>query len=280
MTLIRLLRAATERLFAAGIEDASLEAEVLLRHVLGITKTEFYLRFDAAVSHTDETEFELVLQRRIIGEPTAYITGHREFFGLDFKIDRRVLIPRPESELLVERAILLGNGGARTFADVGTGSGCIAISIAYALSSATAYAIDVSTDALEVAQMNCERHGVEDKVILLNGDLLSPMPCNVDVIIGNLPYVKRSEVVGINTNGYEPRLALDGGPDGLDIMRRLSSQAASKLNPGGALLLELGQGQAEEACRIIGGDLDCSNCEVVKDLAGIERMLVVKLKRD
>ncbi len=280
MTLIRLLRAATERLFAAGIEDASLEAEVLLRHVLGITKTEFYLRFDAAVSHTDETEFELVLQRRIIGEPTAYITGHREFFGLDFKIDRRVLIPRPESELLVERAILLGNGGARTFADVGTGSGCIAISIAYALSSATAYAIDVSTDALEVAQMNCERHGVEDRVILLNGDLLSPMPCNVDVIIGNLPYVKRSEVVGINTNGYEPRLALDGGPDGLDIMRRLSSQAASKLNPGGALLLELGQGQAEEACRIIGGDLDCSNCEVVKDLAGIERMLVVKLKRD
>jgi release factor glutamine methyltransferase len=280
VTLIRLLRAATERLFAAGIEDASLEAEVLLRHVLGITKTEFYLRFDAAVSHTDETAFELVLQRRISGEPTAYITGHREFFGLDFKVDRRVLIPRPESELLVERAILLGNGGARTFADVGTGSGCIAISIAYALSGATVYAIDVSTDALEVAQMNCERHGVEDRVILLNGDLLSPMSRRVDVIIGNLPYVKRSDVVGINTNGYEPRLALDGGPDGLDIMRRLSSQAASKLNPGGALLVELGQGQAEEACRIIRGDLDCDNCEVVKDLAGIERMLVVKLKRD
>jgi release factor glutamine methyltransferase len=280
VTLIRLLRAATERLFAAGIEDASLEAEVLLRHVLGITKTEFYLRFDAAVSHTDETAFELVLQRRISGEPTAYITGHREFFGLDFRVDRRVLIPRPESELLVERAILLGNGGARTFADVGTGSGCIAISIAYALSGATVYAIDVSTDALEVAQMNCERHGVEDRVILLNGDLLSPMSRRVDVIIGNLPYVKRSDVVGINTNGYEPRLALDGGPDGLDIMRRLSSEAASKLNPGGALLVELGQGQAEEACRIIGGDLACNNCEVVKDLAGIERMLVVKLKRD
>ena len=277
MTLGQLLRNARERLADSGVEDASVEAEVLLRHQFRLSKTELYLRFDSQSSSQDEADLHALLNRRILGEPTAYITGHREFFGLDFLVDRRVLIPRPESELLVERAIILGRGRAKTFADVGTGSGCIAASIAHALPRATVIAVDLSSSALEVARANCERLGVDDRVSLLEGDLLEPITNPVDVIVANPPYVRREEIPSVNTRGFEPEMALDGGEDGLDVVRRISRQAVPKLNPGGSILLELGLGQAQEASSMF--QQACSNAtlQVVKDLAGIERMLVVTL---
>ncbi len=279
MTLEEALRAAKEELSRRSVDDAAIEAEVLLRHVLGLSRPQLYLEFERQITPHEQERLRVAIERRSQGEPTAYITGHREFYGLDFLVDPRVLIPRPESELLVDTAIELGREGPRTFADVGTGSGCIAISLAVNLPESKFFATDASADALEVALANVRRHDVERRITLLHGDLAEPLPQKVDVLVANLPYVRRSDVAAVNTQGYEPELALDGGEDGLDAVRKLLAQSVAKVKGGGSILLEIGMGQREAAVEAVMKTFPGASVRVLSDLAGIPRVVVVRPNR-
>ena len=271
MTLKQALSRARDVLAGNNVDDAPLESELLLRHTLNISRTQLYLDLDHKLSPQEEEAFWRLVERRLNGEPTAYITGHREFYGLDFHVDPRVLIPRPESELLVETALgLAQNHPLSTIAEIGTGCGAIAISLALGLPQARIYATDISAAALEVALVNCQKHGVIDRVHLLRGDMLDPLPQPVDLIIANLPYVRESE---LTETGFEPRLALDGGSDGTERIRQLCRQAGSKLSAGGYLLLEMGSGQRGTVTNFLHSIFPGGRIEVVPDLSGIERVI-------
>ncbi|MEE8420369.1 MAG: peptide chain release factor N(5)-glutamine methyltransferase [Dehalococcoidales bacterium] len=274
MTRQQALSQGREIFQANNIEDAFLESEILLRHVLELNRAQFYLDIEDALSQEQAEAYWHLIERRRGGEPTAYITGHREFYGREFYVDTRVLIPRPESELLVEKALCLARKKPiATVADIGTGCGAIAVSLALNLAPAKVYATDVSGDALEVAGINGQRHGVADKICLRRGDLLEPLPEPVDLIIANLPYVQESTVLEDSSLSFEPSLALDGGPAGVEIIRRLCRQVSGKLNPGGCLLLEIGQGQRAAVSRFLGEFLPDGEIEIDKDLGGIERVV-------
>jgi release factor glutamine methyltransferase len=279
LTVRQALSRAVEILTSAGVETPNLEAELLLRHTLKQDRVEFYLYLDSELSPERDKEFQSYIQQRLNNEPTAYITGHREFYGLDFIVNRDVLIPRPESELLVEKALeIAGDRNLSLIADIGTGCGAIAISLAVNLPGTDIYATDISPAALEVARSNCRKHGVADRVSLLEGDLLSPLPVAVDLIIANLPYVREPELAGVNTDGFEPALALDGGADGLEKVRRLCVQAGDKLRPGGYLLLEIGQGQGEKVAALLSGLYQSGKVGLTPDLSGIERVVKMRLR--
>ena len=227
---------ARSRLERAGIADAALESEVILRHSLGIDRAAF---FAALEEHPDSSALRLadsLVDRRKGGEPLAYILGRREFYGLDLLVTPAVLIPRQETELLVDSILEFGRGRpGLAVADVGTGSGAIAVAAAVNLPACRVYATDASEAALRVAGDNCRMHGVEDRVELRHGDLLDPLDVRVDVIASNPPYVMTGELAGLAREiGREPVEALDGGPDGLDVIRRLFEQAPAALRPGGA----------------------------------------------
>jgi len=278
LTLKQVLSRARGILAENSIEDAPLECELLLRHALNLSRTQLYLGLDHELRPKQEEAFWHLLKRRLDGEPTAYITGHREFYGLDFYVDHRVLIPRPESELLVETALgLAQNYPLSTIAEVGTGCGAIAISLALSLPEAKIYATDISAAALEVALVNCQKHGVVDKVHLLHGNMLDPLPEAVDLIIANLPYVKQSELARMGSARFEPRLALDGGSDGTERIRQLCRQAGGKLRPSGFLLLEIGQGQKRAVTAFLHTLFPNGKIEVVPDLGGIDRVVNLSL---
>ena len=278
MTRQQALERARELLIRHKIEDAALEAELLLRHTLKIDRAQLYTEPDCELKSKQADTYKTFVKRRIKGEPSAYITGHRQFFGLDFIVDKRVLIPRPETELLVEQAIKHAkNYQNPVIIDVGTGSGAIAVSLAVNLPRAEIYAVDVSKAALKVAGRNCLKHQVGDRVNLLRGDLLTPAPPLADIIVANLPYVLTAEVPEVNTSGFEPRLALDGGPDGLETIKELCLQAGDKLRPGGCLLLELGMGQSPVVSQILRQLYPLAAIEILSDLAGIERVVCLTL---
>jgi release factor glutamine methyltransferase len=253
-----------------NIEDVPLECELLLRHTLKIDRVQLYLKPSDELTPQQDSEFWQLVKRRVGGEPTAYITGRREFFGLDFHIDRRVLIPRPETELLVEKAISLAKDyPGIIIAEIGTGCGAIAICLALNLPRARIYATDISATALEVASLNSERHGVANRITFLHGDMLAPLPEPVELIVANLPYIRSDELNDIR----EPLPALDGGPNGLEKIFKLGYQLAYKLRAGGQLLLEVGQGQSSIVtswlCRLFPN----AKIETIPDLAGIERVV-------
>lgn len=262
------------------IEDAPLEGELLLRHALGINRTQLYLNIDHELEPAREEAFSLLIERRLRGEPSAYITGHREFYGRDFYVDHSVLIPRPESELLVEKAIKLARKSQiSTIAEIGTGCGAIAISLALSLPEAKIYATDISNLALEVALFNCQQHGVTDRVCLLQGDMLDPLPEPVDLMVANLPYVKESELPKSGPLSFEPVLALNGGINGVEKINRLSRQVSVKLRPGGHLLLEIGRGQGRMVTALLRKLFPLAQIEVAPDFSGIERVVGVRLTR-
>ena len=271
MTLKQALSRARDTLAQNNVDDAPLEGELLLRYALNISRTRLYLDLEHKLSPRQEQTFWRLVERRLSGEPTAYITGHREFYGLDFHVDPSVLIPRPESELLVETALELAqNNQILTIADIGTGCGAIAVSLALELPQARIYATDISAAALEVTLGNCRKYGVTDRVRLLRGDMLAPLPHPVDLIIANLPYVKETELA---ETGFEPRLALNGGPDGTEMIGRLCRQIDGKLRPGGYLLLEMGMGQRETVTALLHTIFPEGEIEVIPDLSGIERVI-------
>lgn len=278
MTLKQALSQARDILTAKNIEDATLESELLLRHTLKISRVQLYLALDYELNSKEEETFWHLIERRLSGEPTAYITGHREFFGFDFYVDPSVLIPRPESELLVEKALKLAqNRTIPTIAEVGTGCGAIAISLALNLPQTKIYATDISASALKVALFNCQKHRVVNRICLLQGDMLNPLPEPVDLIVTNLPYVKESELSPIYSANFEPPLALNGGSDGLQKIRQLCCQASNKLCPDGYLLLEIGQGQRRAVTTFLRSLFPSAKIEVTPDLGGIDRVVSLTL---
>lgn len=222
----------------------------------------------------DETEFQHWLKERAGGKPLAYLSHRQDFFGRTFFIDERVLIPRPETELLVEEAVSLAQTRCRgdcMIADIGTGSGCIAITLALELPHVRLWATDLSGSALEVARRNAFDHAVECRITFLEGDLLDPLPGPVDLLVANLPYVSSTWVRGESSIAFEPRQALDGGEDGADVLRRLLLLLPSHLRSSGSALLEIGEEQsflAEWAQELLGG-----TATVIPDLAGKPRLM-------
>jgi release factor glutamine methyltransferase len=275
VTLKQTLLRAREMLTANNIDDARLECELLLRHTLKTSRVQLYLDLDRELSPEQEETFWSLIKRRLSNEPAAYITGHREFYGLDFHVNSDVLIPRPETELLVEKALNLAQRRTTsTIAEIGTGCGAIAISLALNLPGTRIYATDISARALRVALINCEKHGVADKVCLLRGDMLNPLPEPVDLIVANLPYVRETELHSVNG---EPRLALDGGADGLEKIRQLCGQLNGRLHPTGCLLLEIGQGQRETVTAHLHRLFPTAEIEATPDLSGIDRVVSLTL---
>jgi release factor glutamine methyltransferase len=273
-----LLDWATPTLREAGIESPQLDAEVLLAHSLGITRSELYARLDQPSQKAAEKNFRSFVARRLLHEPVAYITGHKEFYGLELQVDRRVLIPRPETETLVEVALTIARQHRVTeLAEVGVGSGAVAIALAVNLPWAEIYATDSSALALEVAEENCRRHDVWDRVHLALGDLLDPLPQPVCLVVANLPYVAEEELDGLASDiiAYEPLSALHGGPHGLDHIRRLLEQAGPWLKPPGMICLEIGATQALVVNALAREHFPAATVAVVRDLAGLDRVVII-----
>lgn len=250
--VVELIRLAAGYLTQRGSPSARLDAELLLAHALGMSRLDLYVQFDRPVTSAETDRFRELIRRRGQGEPVAYLLGEREFRGRLFTVNPAVLIPRPETELLVEAVLSLwrdeGYRGGWVV-DVGTGSGAIAVSLALEHPGCRVAAVDVSADALEVARANGARHGVADAIVFLHGDLLQPLEARglapLEVIVSNPPYVAEEEWAHLDktVRDYEPRLALDGGPDGLAVVRRLISESRRLLPEGGVLAMEVGAGQ-------------------------------------
>lgn len=268
---------ANARLRAGDDPTAALDADLLLAHVLGIEKEELYAHLEVPVGDPANDAYRALVERRAAGEPVAYLRGYKEFFGLRFAVDRRVLIPRPETELLVEAALEVMRRGARwSLADVGTGSGAVAVSIAVNEPRSLAIAIDASSDALEVARSNVQAHGVADRVELREGDLLAPLSEPVEVVVANLPYLRPKALERPTAERasllFEPRAAVVAGPDGLEAIRRCIGQLPAKLAPGGAVLFECDPHQAP-AIEVALRDTIHAATRVLNDLTGAPRVV-------
>jgi release factor glutamine methyltransferase len=255
-----------------------------------MSKTGLYTEPEKSLTSAETEHLRHVVGRRLDREPAAYIVGHCEFYGIDFYVESHTLIPRPETELLVEAAVELagrisGQGEQITIADIGTGCGAIAVSLALALPQAKIYATDISPLALKVAEVNCRRHGVTGRVELLQGNLIEPLPRIVDLIVANLPYVKDCEFVDLSPEirEYEPAIALAGGKDGLGKIREMLEQLWGKGDVHidrwpAYVLLEVGRGQAETVTSLLNEYLPQASIELVRDLGGIERLAKVGLQ--
>lgn len=274
-TVADALTDASRQLAATGSDAPRLEARVLLEKVLGCSRVWLYQHLRDRLDPRQAAELQRLIERRRAGTPLAYLVGIREFYGRTFVVDERVLVPRPETELLVELAVAQLRGSPpATVVDVGTGSGVIAISIALEVPRARVLAIDISREALEVARLNCERLGVEDRVQLHQGDLLEPLRESPDLIVANLPYVARPELEQLQPEVQrEPALALDGGPDGLDIYRRLFAQASRRCPDCRVVLVEIGESQGGAASRLASQHFPRHRVQILQDLAGRDRVV-------
>ena len=259
-----------------GVDAPRLTAEILLAHALGCDRVRLYLDFDKPLGAPELDLFRELVRRRAAGEPTAWLTGRRAFRGHDFRVTPDVLVPRPETELLVDAALeALPQGGS--LLEPCTGSGCIALSVALERPDARVVATELSPAALAVARENAAALGA--RVELLAGDLDAPVPPGerFDVIVSNPPYIPSGELAGLSREVRgEPRMALDGGPDGLDLLRRIVAGAPARLSPGGVLVLEMHESHAgplPALCRAAG----FATAEVRPDLAGLPRLVVARL---
>lgn len=274
---------ASHRLSQEGIDDALFEAELLICHALKLSQTQLYTEFDRILTTAEMNRIRELVQHRLQHEPTAYILKQTEFYGIDFYIDQRVFIPRPETELLVEETLTSTSHcfqkSTITIADVGTGSGAIAVTLALALPQARIYAIDISDLALQVAAINCQRHKVAKQIKLLQGSLLEPLSEPVDIILANLPYIKDSELELLSPEiiNFEATTALAGGEDGLDKIRTLLIQIPGKIRSKGCILIEIAQGQAQAITSLTKNYLPQSSIELIPDLSGIDRVAKICL---
>jgi release factor glutamine methyltransferase len=289
VTVQEALRHGSRVLAEAGSEEASLEAELLLAHALSTDRTHLYQRLREALPDDATRAFDALLQRRLAHEPTAYILGRKEFYGLDFDVTSAAIIPRPETETLVD--LVLEFVGTREVqhetrvVDVGVGCGDVAVALAVNLPQAEIIATDVSPQALALARRNAERRGVAGRIRFLEGDLLEPLDAPLDVIAANLPYVRTDdfEAAPPEIRQHEPRLGLDGGPDGLRLIERLLGQACllaggprRYLKSGGALFIEIGEEQGDAARTLAAEVFPQARIEVKQDLSRLDRVLVVR----
>ncbi len=284
------LKEGMARLRAANVPSHTLAAELLLMHALGRDRTWLYTHPEASLEPAQAERYFAFIARRAAGEPVQYLTGKQEFWGLEFKVTPAVLIPRPETEHVIEVALArlgprgfkihLDTGAPREklqVADVGTGSGCLAVALAYELPHADVFATDISAPALEIASENAIRHSVADHVNFVNANLLEPFlpsPQRFDLIVSNPPYVARAEAGGLQreVRDHEPHAALFGGPSGVEIYARLIEQAGSLLRTGGLLVLELGYNSADHVRSILTLANGWTKVGFTNDLAGIPRV--------
>jgi release factor glutamine methyltransferase len=271
------LRWTTARFEERGLATPRLDAEILIAAALGLPRIQLYVQFERPLETHELGVIREHVRRRQDGHPVAYIVGHKEFFGLDFAVDDRVLVPRPDTETLVDEALARlrerGSDAPPRIADVGTGSGAIIVAVGRQHANATLFAVDNSAGALEVARANAVRHNVV--VTFLEGDLTAPLAPHApfDLVVANLPYVPTGDIAGLAAEvRAEPTAALDGGADGLDLVRRLVAAAAPLLAPGGALVLEIGAGQAERT-RVLCEEAGLVNLRLRRDLGGIDRVV-------
>lgn len=274
-TVLEALHRGTAFLDRKAVPEARLEAEVLLAFALGKPRIHLYTGFDQPLVAAEIDAYRRLLTRRAAGEPTAYLTGEKEFWSMSFLVDARVLIPRPDTERLVEAA---AQRGGRRVLEIGTGSGAVALALARELPDARIVATDLSADALEVARANAHRHGLAERVRFAQGDLFAPVAGErFDLVVSNPPYVPHLDIPRLQPEiaYHEPRIALDGGPDGLAILRRLVAEAPAHLEPGGWLLSEMGDGQAP-AVVALAEAAGFEAIEVLRDLAGRPRTLAAR----
>ncbi|MDT3698342.1 MAG: peptide chain release factor N(5)-glutamine methyltransferase [Thermincola sp.] len=276
VTVREALAAATIRLRGGGVAAPRLDAEVLLAFVLDAARTNLYINIDKTISGPDHARYSSCVQRRLTGEPVAYITGEKEFMSLTFCVDSNVLIPRPETEVLVEEALEIK---PLRVVDVGTGSGAIAVSLAYYLPESLVTATDLSSAALRIAALNAANNSVSNRINFLHGDLLGPLDHpeffgTFDLVAANLPYIPSVEMTGlpVDVRDFEPSSALDGGFDGLMYYRSLGPSAYRLLKSKGVLLVEIGYDQSAVMKDFLSG-LGYANITVIKDLAGLERIV-------
>ena len=274
------IRETHQTLEAVGIPDARLEAEVMVMTVMRMTRQNIFAEQEAEVPASEAQQLAEIVAQRLERIPLAYIIGYREFYGINVVVTPDVLIPRPETEGMVEHTLFMALMGMETreltIADVGTGSGAIAVNLAIHLPAARIYAVDISEPALDVAADNIRGHYVHDRVRLGHGDLLEPLPEPVDLIVANLPYIPTDRIPVLQPEVHqEPQLALDGGPDGLDLVRRLLSQAPDKLNSPGIILLELDPEQFPAAEAIALQQFPDAEITAEQDLARRDRIMVI-----
>jgi len=279
-TIGRLLNWTTDFLRDKGVESPRLDAEVLLAAARGCQRIELYTAFDEPAPEALREKFRALVKERATGKPVAYLVGKREFFSLTFELTPDVLIPRPETELLVVRALDLARtmgGDVLEIADVGTGSGVLAVALAKHLPQCRVTATDVSAAALSVAQRNAERHGVIGRIEWYEGDLFAPVDVKrrFSLIVSNPPYVTSGEMTQLaaDVRRFEPALALDGGPEGTSVIERLLPQAAERLLPGGWLLMEIGPSTFERVERLVAATPGLERRPTQKDLAGLPRVV-------
>lgn len=278
------LRQAARRLLSHGVESAALDSEVLLGHVLGLTREQLILAADVELRDQDLRDYAGLLLRRLERQPTAYLTGRREFWSLDFHVTPEVIIPRPETELLIEIALRLASEVRSStkplrIIDLGTGSGAIAVTLARELAGAEIFACDNSLTALAVAQKNASRNLVAGNIKFVAGDLFEflQMDPAVDLIVSNPPYIRRADIDTLEpeVSRWEPRRALDGGPDGLDYYRRIAAQAFGYLTAKGAVAVEIGAGMGTSVARLFESAAQ-ADVQICQDYSGNDRVVVAR----
>ncbi|MGE0130698.1 MAG: peptide chain release factor N(5)-glutamine methyltransferase [Blastocatellales bacterium] len=284
-TISETLKEASERLRAASVANDLLDAQTLLAEALGKDRTYLIINFNQQLAEEVLSKFQAMISRRAAGEPLQYITGHQAFFGLDFEVTPDVLIPRPETELIVEETIRLvqQNKAAKpappVIVDVGTGSGCIAVALARELDGARVIASDISLAALRVSRRNAARHGLENQIGFIASDLLDAFADErfADFILSNPPYVSDEEMPTLQreVRDWEPHLALTDLNDGLSVYRRLLKDASSRLKPGGHLICEMGYTQSESISAMVDREV-WAEPRMLDDLQGIPRTIVLR----
>ncbi len=276
-----------------GLDAPRKQAEMLLEHVIGCKTLELYTSPDRPASLLERETLRNLVQRALKHEPIQYLVGKERFFGLEFLVDRRVLIPRPETQTIVEEVLqhhrarhgsAAAKGEGLFIADICTGSGCIAIALLKNLPGARAVASDISPDALDVARINAERHGVTERIDFLQGDLLAPLDehpiaraaASIDYLVSNPPYIPDDEwpAVEPNVKDYEPHTALRGGPDGLAFVRRIIADGPRHLRPRGLMLIEVAESRAHEAAELARAHPDLTDVRTLKDDFGKPRVIV------
>ena len=277
-TILKLLEWTTQFFESHALESPRMEAELLLSHTLGLKRIMLYAHFDRPLEGAELASYRELVKRRARREPMAYITGSRGFWTIELKTDRRALIPRPDTETLVEAALKrLPSDSTARVADVGTGTGAIALALAHERPLIQVFATDLSQDALDLAAQNAQALGLAQRVTLCCGDLLDALPPDahaLDLIVSNPPYIgeQEREALSVDVRDYEPALALFSGPDGLDTLRRLVPAALEALRPGGQLLCEIGYAQGA-AVRALFERAGFEQVDVLQDLGRRDRVV-------
>ncbi len=279
-SLSQFRQAAIDRLTAADVDAPRLTAEVVLAHARGVTRTQLLAQPDGLLTPDQLARVERDLDRLVHGEPLAYVVGHREFYDVDLLTDARALIPRPETECLIEHALkAFADHPAPLIADVGTGCGAIAVTLARHLPRAHVIATDLSFDALELARENAQRIGVADRIEFRAGSLLEPITETLDLLAANLPYIDDKDwpYLAKTIRGHEPKMAFVGGPDGLDLVRGLLHDAPRVTHLDSVILLEIGAYQGDAVTEIARQHFPRAYIEIKPDYAGLDRLAVIEV---